>query len=172
MFLRASGLASGATESSMSRNTWSESRPWAFSRNRGFDPGTAWQERRERRGVVSAGLMPGSVATGARPRGGPAVVGFVTRAQSTGASCGTRPRLLMITSAIPASITASPASAASGGCWPRITAASRAAPGTSSSSASETYIGVVVASRWLNTEWPSSCAVAVTSSSSPHCSSG
>ena len=48
MFLRASGLAIGATESSMSRKTWSDSSPCAFSRNRGFDPGTAWQERRAR----------------------------------------------------------------------------------------------------------------------------
>ena len=31
------------------------------------------------------------------------------------------------------------------------------------------HIGLVVASRWLNTECPISCAVAVTSSSSPHC---
>ena len=79
-------------------------------------------------------------------------------------------RLLTITSAIPARITASPSSAAGGGVWPRNSAASSAAPGTSSSSASETTIGSVVASRWLNTECPISCAVSVTSSSSPHCS--
>src|SRR3954462_12462147 len=48
MFLRASALAIGATESSMSRNTWSESRPCAFSRKRGLEPGTAWHERRAR----------------------------------------------------------------------------------------------------------------------------
>src|SRR5690348_15819333 len=45
MFLRASTLSIGATESSRSRNTWSASSPFAFSRNRGFDPGVARQER-------------------------------------------------------------------------------------------------------------------------------
>src|SRR4051794_3034634 len=48
MFLRASALAIGATESSMSRNTWSEARPCAFSRKRGLEPGTAWHDRRAR----------------------------------------------------------------------------------------------------------------------------
>src|SRR5829696_3707428 len=48
MFLRAPGLASGATASSMSRKTWSASRPFAFSRKRGLLPGTARLERRDR----------------------------------------------------------------------------------------------------------------------------
>src|SRR4051794_25182802 len=58
MFLRASALAIGATESSRSRNTWSESSPWAFSRKRGFEPGTAWQDRRAR---SARGRGPGRV---------------------------------------------------------------------------------------------------------------
>ncbi len=81
-------------------------------------------------------------------------------------------RLLTTTSAIPTRITTSPTAAPTGGTWPRISAASRAAPGTSSSSARETTMGLVVASRWLNTECPISWAVAVTSSSRPHCESG
>jgi hypothetical protein len=48
MFFRASTLAIGATESSRSRNTWSASSPFAFSRNLGFEPGVARQDRRER----------------------------------------------------------------------------------------------------------------------------
>ncbi len=48
MFLRASGLTSGAQASSRSRNTWSAGRLFAFSRNRGLLPGTARQERRGR----------------------------------------------------------------------------------------------------------------------------
>src|SRR5204863_1675462 len=46
MFLRASGLASGATASSRSRKTWSAGSPWALSSIFGLDPGTARQERR------------------------------------------------------------------------------------------------------------------------------
>src|SRR5437763_5578388 len=46
MFLRAPGLASGATASSRSRNTWSAGRPWALSSILGLEPGTARQERR------------------------------------------------------------------------------------------------------------------------------
>src|SRR5690349_24811186 len=45
MFFRASGLASGATESSRSRKTWSASSPFALVRNRGFDPGVAKHDR-------------------------------------------------------------------------------------------------------------------------------
>ena len=41
MFLRASGLASAATASSMSRNTWSAARPFALSSIFGLLPGTA-----------------------------------------------------------------------------------------------------------------------------------
>ena len=46
MFLRASGLASGATASSRSRNTWSAGSPWALSSILVLDPGTARHERR------------------------------------------------------------------------------------------------------------------------------
>src|SRR5256714_14215919 len=46
MFFRAPGLASGATASSRSRNTWSTGSPWALSSIFGFEPGTARQERR------------------------------------------------------------------------------------------------------------------------------
>ena len=62
MFLRASTLAIGATESSRSRNTWSASSPFALARNRGFDPGVARQDRLLRKtcSVIPADL-PGSV---------------------------------------------------------------------------------------------------------------
>ena len=49
MFFRASGLASGATASSMSMNTWSAGRPLALSSIFGLEPGTA---RFERRGLM------------------------------------------------------------------------------------------------------------------------
>ena len=48
MFVRASGLASGATASSMSRNTWSAGSPCALSIILGLEPGTARLERRGR----------------------------------------------------------------------------------------------------------------------------
>ena len=47
-FLRASGLASGATASSRSRKTWSAGRPWALPSILTLDPGTARQDRRGR----------------------------------------------------------------------------------------------------------------------------
>ena len=75
----------------------------------------------------------------------------------------------MTTSAIPDSTTSNPRIAAGGGTCPRITAASTEAPGTSSSSASDTSIGEVFASRWLKTECPNRCEVSVTVSSSTHC---
>jgi hypothetical protein len=59
MFLRASTLAIGATESSRSRNTWSASRPFALARNRGFDPGVARQDRRDRKALPVVPVPPG-----------------------------------------------------------------------------------------------------------------
>ncbi len=47
-------------------------------------------------------------------------------------------------------------------------AAIRAAPGISSSRARETTVGVTVANRWLNTEWPSSWAVTVSTARPSH----
>src|SRR4051812_5525360 len=100
MFLRASAFAIGATESSRSRKTWSELRPWAFSRNRGLEPGTAWQERRARSCRVgcaetadgddaadgvdtegtssSTGQASGSVSPGFSGQGPPHPVAFVS----------------------------------------------------------------------------------------------
>ena len=109
MFSRASGLASGATESSRSRKTWSDSRPWAFSRKRGLEPGTAWQERRARSSRAAGGM--GTVAP--RPVGVVDVLGSVlprpappgpprrwSASQSTGAVAMPGARLLTITRAI------------------------------------------------------------------------
>src|SRR5665648_479056 len=62
MFLRASGLAKGATASSMSRKTWSAPRPLALSIILVLEPGTARFERREhngRAGVESTDVMWG-----------------------------------------------------------------------------------------------------------------
>src|SRR3954451_5489929 len=58
MFFRASTLAIGATESSRSRNTWAEARPFALARNRVFDPGVARHDRRLRKtcSVVCAAI--------------------------------------------------------------------------------------------------------------------
>ena len=49
-----------------------------------------------------------------------------------------------------------------GGVWSRNTPARIAAPGTSSSSSIEIRAGLMTASRWLSTEWPSSWAQSVT----------
>ena len=80
MFLRASGLAIGATASSMSMKIWSAGRPRALSSIFGLLPGTARLERRERIGraaesVMRPTIVPGSggrFRQGRRRRSGPA----------------------------------------------------------------------------------------------------
>ena len=119
----------------------------------GCEPGTARQERRGR-GVR-------------RPLGAP--VGSVTAVRlPTGHSAGTDgstspPEETTMPS--PTSSSSAAGNAASGGVWPSAAAAIRAAPGISSSSASETTVGLVVRSTMLNTECPSSCAPRVSASS-------
>ena len=65
MFLRASGLASGATASSMSRKTWSVGSPLALSIILVLDPGTARLERRDRSGRAAGCVVMAPEATDA-----------------------------------------------------------------------------------------------------------
>ena len=65
MFLRASGLASGATASSMSRKTWSAGSPLALSIILVLDPGTARLERRDRSGRAAGCVVMAPEATDA-----------------------------------------------------------------------------------------------------------
>jgi len=75
MFLRASGLARGATASSMSRKTWSAPRPLALSIILVLEPGTARFDRRERSGRAG---MAGSENTDVMVGGYSAVCRLVT----------------------------------------------------------------------------------------------
>ena len=156
MLARASSLASGDTESSRSRNTWSAGSPCAL-------PSILRVAARNREAGAAGARRPGRARSGRsrRSRRCRLPTGHSAGIDGLHVVAGRRDDDAEADEQQQPPRAGRPA-AASGRAQ---IAAMSAAPGTSKSRASDTTVGLVVAQHRLNSECPSSCAPAVRASS-------